>query len=175
MLPHVSYEDCEDVDELIRICKAQYVAGGCRLTGMTIAALSRGWWKLEDKKISCILDKKETPTKLDFSQFSSVSIEDKFDSDTSLELLSHGRTSTVEMFKNEILNAVDCDFKLPNPVEVWDLATSERKRLRTESLKARSAASPNALNQADVNSALGVTKSGITGALEARLKRMREA
>ena len=59
-MPHVLYDGMEDVDELIRISVIMYEGLGKRLNGMSTVRLEEGWWILENKKISCILDKRET-------------------------------------------------------------------------------------------------------------------
>ena len=171
-MPHVLYDGMEDVDELIRISVIMYEGLGKRLNGMSTARLEEGWWILENKKISCILDKKETPTALDFSAFDDVDITDPFDCDTELVLTSHGRTSTVASLKDEILGAAANGFSLPNPDDEWDLGQHQKTK-KSKGTKAASSGANSALSHADVNAALGVTKSGLTGALEARLKKIK--
>ena len=170
-MPHVLYDGMEDVDELIRISVIMYEGLGKRLNGMSTVRLEEGWWILENKKISCILGKREKPTTLDFSAFDDVDITDPFDCDTELVLTSHGRTSTVASLKDEILGAADF-LSLPNAGDEWDLVQHQKTR---KSRGSKAASSGAALCHADLNAALGVTKSGLTGALEARLKRMKTA
>ena len=117
----------------------------------------------------------EKPTTLDFSAFEQIRIGDLFDCDASLELTSHGRSSTVQDFRHELLNDSTCNYDLPNPKEVWNLDTLKTKRDSGDLKHKAAGAEPGQLSHANVNSALGITKSGISGVLEARLKQIRTA
>ena len=174
-MPHTYYELAENVDELIEICLAEYLKLGRRLSAMDRNLIQNGWWKNEGNKISCILDQKAELTTLDFTGFDWISVDDPFDIDTTLELKAHGRTARVESLKDELSSGAGLGFTFPDPDAMWELpGRTKKEKARSASNKAQPFVDA-ALSQADVNTALGVTKSGVTASLAARLKRARDS
>ena len=173
-MPHTYYELAEDADELVEICRAEYLKLGRRLSAMDRNLIQFGWWVIEGNKISCILDKKAERTTLDFTGFDWVSIVDPFDIDTTLDLKAHGRTARVESLKDELSSVEDLGFTLPEAHAMWELPGRTKKEAGPSSKKAQPFAGA-ALSQADVNTALGVTKAGVAASLAARLKRARDS
>ena len=161
-LPFLEYEGVDDVEPFILACDERYTGQGRRLHGMPRDKLLAGYYQQNGTSITCTLDRKAEPTAIAFDGATSVDIEDPFVACTEVSVVKDGRTMTFGSL------AVEFD-GMPFPVS-GDTFLMSLTRRGKPAKKARTSEG----SGAQPVGALGVVKSGVSAAIQNRLKDLDE-